>query len=227
MGEVSQTADTIREAVFGANDGAVSTFGILSGLVGASIASPTIALVGVVQIFAAGLSMGLGAYISTKSENEVLMAEMKTQSKRINHHPAREKSAVRDVLAEHGVVGKELDAAVKDITRDSAKWSHFLVETRLGRAPENLAHPVAGGVVMFVSFVLAGLFPVLPFFFLGSTAALPFSALLALAVLFGVGAAKTRFTKKNAAMSGFENVLIGAITGVVGYAVGSIVSSFL
>lgn len=221
MREVSAFADAIREAVFGANDGAVSTFGILSGLVGAGLSSGVIVLVGLVQMFAAGMSMGLGAYISTKSQNEYYDAVRADQREEIDSHPAREKKRVRHYLAQLGVKGKELSAAAADITEDKQHWTHFLVEERLGAAKERDPHPVVGGAVMFGAFVIAGLFPLLPFVFLSPRQGLVWSAVLALAALFAVGAAKTRFTHRNALLSGFENFLIGAVTGVVGFAVGS------
>ncbi len=227
MKEVSRVGDGIREFVFGANDGTVSTFGILAGLVGANLAGPVIALVGVIQMFAAGLSMGLGAYISTKSQNEYY-AEAESEEKRyIDEHPRREKKRVRDILAERGLEGETLKDATKTLTHDRTGWLHFLVEERFGISATSYPHPVFAASVMFLAFLVAGLFPVFPFFVAPPGVALVWSATLSLIILFAVGAAKTRFTKRNWFVSGFENLMIGAITGVTGFVVGSLVQGFL
>ena len=227
MNKVSKLGDGIREVVFGANDGIVSTFGILAGMVGASISSNLIALVGVIQMFAAGLSMGLGAYISTKSQNEYYRAAEKSELRDIDVHPAREKKQVRAILAERGLLGKTLDGATTSLTRDKKHWLHFLMEERFGIAETSYPHPVFAGAVMFISFVLAGFFVVIPFFFASSKPALAVSATISMVLLFIVGAGKTKFTKRNLFTSGIENLLIGALTGVVGFTVGALVRGLL
>lgn len=227
MKKESVIGDGIREAVFGANDGAVSTFGILSGLVGASLASPVILLVGLVQMFAAGLSMGLGAYISTKSQNEFYSEERNAVRSEIDVHPAREKAELDALLRARGVKEENLKQTRKAFTNNKRLWLDFVLEERFGIADASFPHPVLAGGIMFVAFVFAGVFPLLPFVFTDPRTALLFSATLTLLLLFAVGAAKTRFTRRNPLLAGFENLLIGAITGVVGFVVGALVKSFL
>lgn len=227
MKEVCSIGDGIREAVFGANDGSVSTFGILAGLVGASVSGPLIALVGIVQIFAAGMSMGLGAYISTKSQNEYYEAAERQEAREIDAHPARERDHVREALEKDGLAGETLKRATEAITHEKGHWLHFLLEERFGITDTSYPRPVSAGGIMFIAFVIAGIFSVLPFLFFEPRLALVFSAVVSLLVLFGVGAAKTRFTRRNPYVSGFENLMIGAVTGVVGFLVGHIVQTLL
>ena len=227
MVDSRHVGDGIREFVFGANDGAVSTFAILSGLVGAGLASPLIALVGVVQMVAAGLSMGLGAYISTKSQNEYYGAASDEQLREIDVHPAREKARVRSFLSERGLSGRTLSSATGALTVDKRGWLRFLLEARYGIAETSYPHPVIAGFVMFGAFLVAGFFPVAPFFFFSAGVAIFYSAVLSLLLLFFVGAAKTRFTRRNTYLSGLENLLIGAVTGVVGFCVGLLVQGLL
>lgn len=226
MDEVS-IGDGIREAVFGANDGAVSTFGILAGLVGASIAGSTITLVGIVQMVAAGMSMGLGAYISTKSQNEVYAAAEQRERDAISAHPARERSQVRSILSIKGLKGRTLDAATSSLTKNRDGWAHFLLEERLGIASTSYPHPLLAGSIMFVSFVIAGFFAVVPFLLFPPQIAIIWSAVLSLLLLFAVGAAKTCFTCRSWLLSGLENLLVGAVTGVVGYSVGALVQGLI
>ncbi len=213
-------ADTIREAVFGANDGVVSTFGILSGLAGAALSNQLIVLVGIVQVIAAGLSMGLGAYISTKSQNEYVSAEQEKIKSEIDVHPAREKMRLNRTLKKTGLKGERLHRVADELTKSRKAWTHFLLEDRVGMAQENLPHPVLSGAVMFLAFLIAGTIVVVPFAIINNQGALIVSATISLATLFFVGAAKTQFTHRNAWVSGMENLLIGLATGVVGYAVG-------
>lgn len=227
MKGVKALGDGIREAVFGANDGVVSTFGILSGMVGAALSGPLIALVGVIQMFAAGLSMGLGAYISTKSQNEYYESEEHRIEREIDVHPAREKKEVKKILAEKGLSGKKLSSGTDSLTSNRKAWLSFILEERLGIAETSYPHPVFAGTVMFISFVIAGFFVVLPFFLLEPRPALALSTGLSLVILFIVGATKTRFTHRNPWFSGFENLLVGAVTGVVGYVVGAIVQGVI
>lgn len=227
MKKVVRLGDGIREAVFGANDGVVSTFGILAGMVGASIGSSTIALVGVIQMFAAGLSMGLGAYISTKSQNEFYEAAESREREEILHHPAKERRSVRSILHKKGLQGDTLDDATKSLTKKKSTWLHFILEERLGIAETSYPHPIFAGCVMFIAFVMAGAFSVVPFFFFTPLSALYLSGLLSLLILFLVGSIKTKFTRKHWLKSGLENLLVGLATGIVGFAVGAFIQGMM
>ena len=85
-------------------------------------------------------------------------------------------------------------------------------------------HPIFGGLVMGVSYILAGLVPLVPYLFLPLTTAPVWSIGFTLAVLFGIGTWLTRFTHRPVLRSGFEVLVIGGVAICLGYLVGRFVS---
>jgi VIT1/CCC1 family predicted Fe2+/Mn2+ transporter len=100
------------------------------------------------------------------------------------------------------------------------EWLAFVLEQKHGLAKASFPNPIKGGVIMFVVFVLCGFIPVMPLFFATGMQALYFSAALTAVALFTVGALKHQLTGKSAFALGMENLLIGAITGTVGFIAG-------
>ena len=163
----------IRDIVYAANDGLVTTLAVVAGVRGADLSSVVVLAMGFANLAADGLSMGLGNYLGIKSERA---------------------SELRDGYDER----RESIAAAKH------------------------------GGVTWLSFILAGLVPLLPYL-IGLSAARAFNASLAAsgATLFGVGAARTLVTRRSAWRSGLEMLLVGALAGGAGFVAGRVVDAFV
>jgi len=78
----------IKDLVYGANDGIITTFAVVAGVVGAGLSSVTILAVGLASLFADGFSMAVSNYLGTKSEHEA-MSRGGTHESVERHFPRR------------------------------------------------------------------------------------------------------------------------------------------
>jgi len=215
----------VRDMIFGANDGLVSTLAFVAGVVGA-ITNPSIVLLsGVAELFAGTISMAVGSYQSSKSELEVLERESQRKKAKKGKTPREERAELIKFYEGEGFKKGEAEAIVDRIAEESKLPLQVGALEELGLAPKELGNPVKAGVLCGVSFGLAALVPILPF-------ALPISiweALIAsatgtVATLFGVGAMKTIFSRKNWVWSGLEMMVIGASAAAITYMMGTLFS---
>ena len=215
----------VRDMIFGANDGLVSTLAFVAGVFGA-ITNPSIILLsGVAELFAGTISMAVGSYQSSKSELEVL--EKENQRKKVKKGTTAEeerKELIKFYEAE-GFKKGEADAIVDRIVKEKELPTQAGTLEELGLAPEELGSPVKAGVLCGVSFGLAALVPILPFVFpLSRWDALIASVIGTLVTLFGVGAMKTIFSRKSWVRSGLEMMVIGASAAAITYMIGTLFS---
>ena len=216
----------VRDMIFGANDGLVSTLAFIAGVVGA-ITDPYIVLLsGIAELFAGTISMAFGSYQSSKSELEVW--ERESQRKRIKkgRTPEEEREELIKFYLEEGFKRGEAEAIIDRISREKELPTQDRTLRELGLAPEELGSPVKAGVLCGGSFGLAALVPILPFALqaLSCRDALTVSIVATMATLFGVGAMKTIFSRKNWARSGIEMMIIGASAATITYIIGTLFS---
>jgi predicted membrane protein (TIGR00267 family) len=218
----------VRDMIFGANDGLVSTLAFVAGVVGA-ITNPSIILLsGVAELFAGTISMAVGSYQSSKSELEVLEREGNRKKVKKGKTPEEEREELIKFYEAEGFKRGEADAIVDRIAKEKEQPLQVEALEKLGLAPEELGKPIKAGVLCGVSFGLAALVPILPF-------ALPidiWDAIIAsvigtVATLFGVGAMKTIFSRRNWVRSGLEMMAIGASAAAITYLIGTLFSMII
>jgi VIT1/CCC1 family predicted Fe2+/Mn2+ transporter/rubrerythrin len=215
----------VRDMIFGANDGLVSTLAFVAGVVGA-VTNPSIVLLsGVAELFAGTISMAVGSYQSSKSELEVLKRESRRKKSKKGKTPAEEREELIKFYEEEGFKRGEAEAIVDRIAKEKELPLQATVIEQLGLAPEELGNPVKAGVLCGVSFGLAALVPILPFILpIGIWEALIASVIGTVVTLFGVGAMKTIFSRRNWVRSGLEMMGIGASAAAITYVIGTLFS---
>ena len=214
----------VRDMIFGANDGLVSTLAFVAGVVGA-ITEPSIILIsGIAELFAGTISMAAGAYQSSKSELEVL--ERQSHTKIEGRTPEEHREKMIQFYVSEGYTISEAEAIVERVAGMGEEPIKAGTLEALGLAPEEIGSPVKAGVLCGVSFGLAAIVPISPFTlrFLKVTDAMMVSTLMTLVSLFGVGAMKTIFSRKNWIRSGLEMMIIGASASAVTYMIGKLFS---
>jgi vacuolar iron transporter family protein len=216
----SDDGDSLRQAVFGANDGLVSTFGLVAGLIGAAVTTNVLLIASIVSMFAGGMSMGLGSYLATKSEVEFHRKLMEEEKHKIRHDKKKAEAELMFMFKQRGVPAKQLKAHMDTVMDDEEEWLEFVLEQKHGLGKASFPNPIKGGSIMFIVFVLCGFIPLVPLFFTTGTKALYFSAVCTAIALFMVGAFKHKLTGKSPLALGMENLLIGAVTGTVGFIAG-------
>lgn len=214
----------LREVVFAASDGLVTTFAVVTGSAGAHLAPFVIIVLGVANLIADGISMGLGEYLGSKSERSFYDAQQRREAWEIQHMPDAEEAEIREILRGWGFAGSALEQAVATIIRNPAVWVDIMMKYELGLQRDEAKSPQKSGLVMFVSFATIGILPVLPYL-LRLSSALGFSLLFAGLGMFTVGALRARFTLGTWWKSGLEMLFVGAIAAGSAYGIGSLLSA--
>ena len=215
----------VRDMIFGANDGMVSTLAFVAGVVGAVTNNHIVLLSGVAELFAGTISMAFGSYLSSKSELEVLEKESQRKRVKKGKTPEEEREELIKFYQEQGYKREEAEGIVARIAEEKKGPLQVSNLEELGLAPEERGNPVRGGVLTGVSFGLAAVVPILPFAFsIGPINALIVSIIAAVTALFGVGAMKTIFSRKNWIRSGLEMTIIGASAAAITYVIGTLFS---
>jgi VIT1/CCC1 family predicted Fe2+/Mn2+ transporter len=218
----------VREAIFGAQDGLVSTLAVVSTVSGATDNRLTVLIAGIATALAGIFSMAAGEFLSSKSQREIALARIAGEREKVAGRRAEVQAELAYMLGEDGL--PEADAAhiAATIAGHPEVLLNSKVEKAFGIAVEE-AHgsPLQGAVVMGIAFGLGALAPILPYLLLPIGVAVSVSVLATAGVLFAIGVVKTRWTRANPLASGLEILLIGAFAGVVGYFFGSILPTLL
>jgi VIT1/CCC1 family predicted Fe2+/Mn2+ transporter len=214
----------IGDLVYGGLDGIVTTFAIVSGVAGAELGSDVILILGLANLFADGLSMAAGAYLSSKSEGEYYQREREREMWEVEHFPEGERIELEELYRTKGYRPEDAVTLASIHSSDERLWVDEMMVQELGLLPDDRT-PVLSALATLGSFVVAGSVP-LSVFVLGLFVAIDPAVLFAVSVvlsavaLFGLGAAKVLITERSWLRSGLEMLLVGAIAAGVAYLIG-------
>jgi len=208
----------LRDFVYGGIDGAVTTFAIVAGVVGADLSSRVILILGVANLLADGFSMAAGNYSATKAEVDDYRRLKAIERRHIARVPEGEREEVRQILEQKGLTGDALMEAVAAITADEERWINTMLVEEYGVLPVQRA-PVRAAQITFLAFILCGTVPLLPFL-LGLPVAFAWAVGLTGAVFFAIGSFKSRWALTSWWLSGLETLAIGIAAAAVAYGIG-------
>jgi len=211
----------LKDFVYGASDGIVTTFAVVAGVAGARLDSTIVLILGFANLIADGLSMAIGNYLGTKSENELHKKERDMELWEIEHLPKEEEQEIRDIYAAKGITGEALEKMISAITKNKELWADEMMVYEHGVIPGKIDSPIKNALATFVAFVTAGFLPLMPYVFNFKIGSLFNTAIFATAVsMFAVGSLRSVFTKKHWIIAGFEMLGVGAIAAIAAYAFG-------
>lgn len=220
----------MKEAVFGFNDGVVSTFAVIAGMTGGVVNHHTVLLAALATLIAGAFSMGLGTYLGSKSEKDIYENEIKRELWEMEHLPEREAQEIRDIYKKRGFEGELLEQVVSKITGNPKIWLKTMLAEELGFAAEP-PQPIKNGLTMSSAFVAGSVLPTFPYFFhsekiLWGNISLLFGVSMAVSILglFVAGVFKTKFTRKKIIVSALETLFVGIIAAGGSYGIGSLVA---
>ncbi len=218
----------IREAIFGAQDGLVSTLAVVSTVAGASSERYVVLIAGIASALAGIFSMAAGEYIGSKSQREIFDAQIVDEREEVHERPGEAEAEIAYMFEEDGLPREAAVHVASIMAEHPDVLLKTMVEKELGLVVESEeGSPMQGALVMGAAFGLGAIVPILPHLFLTSDAAVIVSVVLTLAVLFGIGVVKSRWTHRSWLASGAEILVIGAIAGVAGYFFGSVLPTLL
>jgi len=218
---------SIREVVFGAQDGLVSTFAVVAGLAAAGVGPLVVLLGGAVSAMAGVLSMSIGTFLSSRAQRQLYERELERERREIREHQGEEIAELIAALAARGMARTDAAEVARRIARHPDILLSSLAIFELGLAPQRLGAPVRDALVMAVAFGLASIVPLLSFVVMQGLAALGVSAVLTLVALFCVGVLKARVAGVSALRSGFEVAALAAASGLISFGLGRLASLVL
>ncbi len=210
----------LRDTVYGAIDGAVTTFAIVAGVVGAGLSPGVIIALGIANVLADGFSMAAGNYSGTKAELDDIARLRRVEGRHIDEDPAGERRELREILRQKGLSGDVLEAATDQIAANRAASIRLMLVDEYGLAPVD-PHPMRAALATFGAFLLAGLIPLLPFLF-AMADAFRLSIIMTGLVFFGIGAVKSAWSLSPWWRSGGETLAIGALAAGIAFFVGTL-----
>jgi VIT1/CCC1 family predicted Fe2+/Mn2+ transporter len=218
----------IREAIFGAQDGLVSTLAVVSTVAGASTERHVVLIAGIASGLAGIFSMAAGEYIGSKSQREIFEAQIVDEREEVHERPGEAEAEIAYMFEEDGLPHESAVHLASIMAEHPEVMLKTMVEKELGLVVEpEEGSPMQGALVMGAAFGLGAIPPILPHLFLAGDAAVVASVAFTLAVLFGIGVVKSRWTHRTWLASGAEILVIGAIAGVAGYFFGSLLPALL
>ncbi len=218
----------LREVVFGAQDGIISTVALTTSVAIAVGSTATVLVAGLAAAAAGMISMAAGAYLGSRAEEDVRQAAIDRQINDLEERPAEELAELVILFQREGKTYEEAVHLANDISSNETLWLNTLLEKKLGISPDFGGNPLKDAAVMCVSFGSAAILPIIPFLFLTvGPMAIGLSVGLSLAGLFALGLAKGRLVRKSPLLQGLEILGIGAVSAALGYGLGELLPRVL
>jgi VIT1/CCC1 family predicted Fe2+/Mn2+ transporter len=218
----------VREAVFGAQDGLVSTLAVVSTVAGASDDRYVVLVAGIATALGGIFSMAAGEYIGSKSQREIFDTQIIDEREEVHERPGEAEAEVAYMFEEDGLPHDQAREVARMMAEHPDVLLKTMVEKELGlTVEEGGGSPLQGALVMGAAFGLGSIPPIVPHLFAADAAAVVLSVAATLSVLFAIGVIKSRWTHRSWWSSGLEILVIGAIAGVAGYFFGSVLPVLL
>lgn len=209
----------LRDWVYGGVDGAVTTFAIVSGVVGANLSPSVILILGGASLIADGFAMAAANYLATRSEQEEFHYAEAVEQRHIATYPEGEREEVREILRGFGLAGDLLERVVAAVTADRDRWIRMMLRDEYG-LPASVRSPWRAAVSTFSAFIVCGLVPLLPFV-AGVKNAFWSASIITSLMFVLIGALKSRWSIRPWWYSALGTLLIGGGAAAVAYATGA------
>ncbi len=217
------TGGWLRPAVFGAMDGLISNFSLISGFAGAHAARSLVILSGLGGLAAGAFSMAVGEYVSVASQSDLARAEIAVERHELRHNADAERAELAQLYISRGVDPQLANEVARQLSKDPDQALEIHAREELGVSGDDLPSPYLASGSSFVSFAVGAILPVLPFM-LGVSVLWP-AALVAAVGLFATGATVARITARPWWFGGARQLLLGAVAAVITYGVGAAIGT--
>ncbi|MES2892069.1 MAG: VIT1/CCC1 transporter family protein [Bacteroidota bacterium] len=215
-----RSPDFLRDIVIGMSDGLTVPFALAAGLSGAVSNSTIIVIAGIAEICAGSIAMGLGGYLSGKTEQDHYKSEIKREYHEVEHLREVEISETKEFFANIGLSPAVQEQATQEIAQDKDRWVDFMMKYELGLEKPDPKRATKSALNIGLSYVAGGIIPLSPYFFIDtSLEALEVSVLATLICLFIFGYFKSRITGVPALKGALQVTLIGAMAAAAAFGV--------
>lgn len=224
--------DFLRQIVYGGNDGIVTTFAVVSGFAGAEatgtaqIGALAVLVFGLANLFADGVSMGLGEVLAARSQAVLHDSQRRGQLRDLAEHPAQERRELVQILQERGLTPDAAARVAEDMMTSPEFVADLMMAYELDMPESPDRSPYLGGLLTFVSFILFGFLPLLPYILRDPLAPETFGLSVAATAtaLALLGLLRARVTGERLWRGMAETLSVGGVCAVTAYGVGALVA---
>lgn len=217
-----------RDMILGVNDGLVSMYLLIVGVAAGGLITEQILLTGIAGALAGAVSMAAGEYLATKSQDEVLGAELELERTHIVKFRDAEFDQLRGFFTDMGVRPEHLDGMMEAFADNDEALLQAMAALEFGFVDKERRSPYRAMAASGLLFMAGSLPSVAPFvIFDGVFEATVAASVLTMIGLFLVGVVKANVTRASKVKSGLENLVIAGLGGVVAWLLGSAVGGIL
>ena len=219
----------LHDFIYGAIDGAVTTFAVVAGAAGAGLGDRVVIILGGANLIADGFSMAVSNFLGSRAARQERERARREEERHIALVPEGEREEVRQLFAAKGFEGADLERVVDVITSDPALWADTMMTEELGYAATERSEYGAAAAT-FVAFITVGFLPLLVFVYDLVAAGEVESAFTWSAVLTGVafavvGGMKARFVDQSWWHAALETLAVGGAAAALAYWAGALLES--
>ena len=227
----------LKPIIFGGLDGILTSFAIVAGAAGGRLSPQVVLILGVSNIFADALSMGVGEFLSSKAENEWILSERSREEWELDNYPQGEIQEMIEIYESKGVSKKDAEMVITTL----AKYKSFFVDLMMAQElqlqvpdGDHVQESVREGFVMFCSFAFFGALPLLGYVIIparfphmNEEALFRCACVVTGCVLFLLGSVKSFFSNQQWYRAGAETLLLGGCCATVAFTLGQLVQGYL
>lgn len=215
-----KSSEALRDIVIGMSDGLTVPFALAAGLSGAVSSSSIIVIAGIAEIAAGSIAMGLGGYLSGKTEQDHYKSEVKREYDEIENLRHKEIEETKEFFASIGLSPALQQQATEEIAQDKDRWVDFMMKYELGLEKPDPKRATKSALNIGFSYIAGGIIPLSPYFFITDSAeALKISVIATLVCLFIFGYFKSKITGVNPWFGALRVTLIGAMAAAAAFGV--------
>jgi VIT1/CCC1 family predicted Fe2+/Mn2+ transporter len=218
---ISSRLNWLRAGVLGANDGIVSTAGVVVGFAGATSDRGAIILSGIAALSAGAMSMAAGEYVSVSTQRDSERALITLEKHELSQDPDGELEELTQLYEQKGMRRELAEEVARELTAHDALSAHAEVE--LGIDPDDLTNPWQAAGASLLSFVVGALLPLLTITFAPASSRVTVTVLSVAAALALTGWISARLGRSQVGRAIARNVIGGLLAMGVTYAIGAIV----
>ncbi len=220
----------LRQIVYGGNDGIVTTFAIVAGFAGAAsdgvaqIGGLTVLVFGLANLFADGVSMGLGEFLSARSEHDLYHRRRILELEEIAENPEQERMELFEILRQRGLPAGQADTVTGHLVEHPQIMADLMLTYEFGMNNPEDENPAANGLMTFGSFLVFGGVPLVPYFLRDADATSFWLSVTATGLaLLSLGMLRWYATGERAARCILETMAVGTTCALVAFFVGWVV----
>ncbi|MBI5728505.1 MAG: VIT1/CCC1 transporter family protein [Candidatus Magasanikbacteria bacterium] len=218
---------SMRELVFGMEDGMVSTLGAITGIAAAMKNHYAVVVSGFIIVAVESISMAVGSYLSSKSERSIDERKLEEEKTELEQFPMEEEQELVGMYVQDGWTPDLARQMAGEAARNKGLFLQEMAYRELNIIQDKMENPLRNGVIMGFSYVVGGVIPLISYFFLPLPTAIYWSIVVTLIGLFVLGVGTTKYSHRVWWRAGLEMLLLASAAAIVGYVVGQMADAWL